>query len=89
MSEGLSDDTHQMCLLSFVHNLRFLFLLKTYLFGMFVLYTNLIGFVNRFFEKFIKNFLRLQNRIVKRKVNHSLRFYERTFAVSSQKMSEY
>ena len=45
-----------MCLLSFIHTWIGFLTLKTYLFGMFVLYTNQIGFVNRFFENFYYNF---------------------------------
>ena len=60
-----------MCPLSFtVISDKFLLLtktLKTYLFGMFVLYTKLIGFVNRKMKKIQKIFLHRKNRIVKRK----------------------
>ena len=49
-----------MCPLSFtVISDKFLLLiktLKTYLFGMFVLYTKLIGFVNRKMKKILKKF---------------------------------
>ncbi len=41
--------------------------LKTYLFGMFTLYTKLIGFVNRKMKKILKNFFAAKNRINKRK----------------------
>ena len=56
MPDGFCDDIHQMCLLSFIHTWIGFLTLKTYLFGMFVLYTKLIGFVNRENEK-LKNFL--------------------------------
>ena len=44
-----------MCLF-FIHTWIGFLTLKTYLFGMFVLYTKLIGFVNREMKK-LKNFL--------------------------------
>ena len=46
-----------MCHLSFIHTWIGFLTLKTYLFGMFVLYTKLIGFVNRENEKILKYFL--------------------------------
>ena len=60
-----------MCPLSFtVISDKFLLLiktLKTYLFGMFVLYTKPIGFVNRKMKKIQKIFYVAKNRIAKRK----------------------
>lgn len=67
MPDGFCDDIHQMCLLSFIHTWIGFLTLKTYLFGMFVLYTKLIGFVNRKNEKIKKIFWAVWNGGVKRK----------------------
>lgn len=67
MPEGFCDDIHQMCLLSFIHTWIGFLTLKTYLFGMFVLYTKLIGFVNRENEKIKKIFWAVWSGVAKRK----------------------
>lgn len=67
MTDGFCDDIHQMCLLSFIHTWIGFLTLKTYLFGMFVLYTKLIGFVNRENEKNKKIFWAVWIGVAKRK----------------------
>ena len=72
MPDGFCDDVHQMCLLSFIHTWIGFLTLKTYLFGMFVLYTKLIGFVNRENENFKKFFGRCGAALQKEKARFSV-----------------